>query len=383
MTRITAFGPGRVNLIGEHTDYNGGLALPFAIDRGVTVTADADRRRPDRGDRLDLDEARRASRSRDPPRAADGWRAFVRGIVAELTAAGHAARARRAWRSPATLPQGSGLSSSAALEVALALALLGLAGEPEPDRRALARLCSRSRTTGSAPRPACSTRLASLLGDGRQRAADRLRARWRSRPVPLELGDWRLVTVDSGADALPRRLAATTSAARSATRPRGGSASTTSARRRTSRPRRSRRPLRRRAAPRPERERARRRDGRRAARRRPRGGRAAARRLARQPARRLRRLHPEVERTVARAARTRVPPARGWSAAASAAHVLALLPPETRLPEAPTRSRPRRAQAGRGVARQPPSAPTSRLAPRACALPPVAACPAAAAAPRR
>src|SRR4051795_5428770 len=36
-----AHGPGRVNLIGEHTDYNGGLALPFAIARGVTVTADA------------------------------------------------------------------------------------------------------------------------------------------------------------------------------------------------------------------------------------------------------------------------------------------------------------------------------------------------------
>ena len=38
---VAAFGPGRVNLIGEHTDYNGGLALPFAIAEGVTVTATA------------------------------------------------------------------------------------------------------------------------------------------------------------------------------------------------------------------------------------------------------------------------------------------------------------------------------------------------------
>ena len=38
---VTAFAPGRVNLIGEHTDYNDGLALPFAITAGVTVTAAA------------------------------------------------------------------------------------------------------------------------------------------------------------------------------------------------------------------------------------------------------------------------------------------------------------------------------------------------------
>ena len=47
MSAIRARGPGRVNLIGEHTDYNDGLALPFAIDRGVTVTAE-----PLGGDRI-------------------------------------------------------------------------------------------------------------------------------------------------------------------------------------------------------------------------------------------------------------------------------------------------------------------------------------------
>ena len=39
--RASVFAPGRVNLIGEHTDYNKGLALPFAIDAGVTVSAEA------------------------------------------------------------------------------------------------------------------------------------------------------------------------------------------------------------------------------------------------------------------------------------------------------------------------------------------------------
>ena len=41
MTTLAAFGPGRVNLIGEHTDYNDGLCLPFAIARGVTVRVEA------------------------------------------------------------------------------------------------------------------------------------------------------------------------------------------------------------------------------------------------------------------------------------------------------------------------------------------------------
>jgi galactokinase len=138
---VRARGPGRVNLIGEHTDYNDGLALPFAIDRGVTVTAE-----PLSGDRvvaraLDLraeDEFPLAA-----PERAKGWRAFVRGAVAELTAAGHALRPCR-LTIESDLARGVGLSSSAALEAALCLALLAVAGEDEPaDRRELAKLCSR------------------------------------------------------------------------------------------------------------------------------------------------------------------------------------------------------------------------------------------------
>ena len=85
--RVRARGPGRVNLIGEHTDYNGGLALPFAIDRGVTVTAE---RHP--GDRVQaraLDLGEEDDFALAAPERTDGWRAFVRGTVAELTAAGY------------------------------------------------------------------------------------------------------------------------------------------------------------------------------------------------------------------------------------------------------------------------------------------------------
>jgi galactokinase len=198
MTRITAFGPGRVNLIGEHTDYNGGLSLPFAIDDGVMVTATAID-----GDRIeaiayDIDDgAQDVFPLAHPPRDGDhGWRAFVRGVVAELTAAGHTLVPAR-LEIAGTLPQGAGLSSSAALEVALALALLALAGVTEPDRRALARLCSKVENDWVGAQTGLLDQTASLLGmEGNALRIDF--ATLETRPVPLDLGEWRLATVDSG-----------------------------------------------------------------------------------------------------------------------------------------------------------------------------------------
>ena len=80
-SRSGAFAPGRVNLIGEHTDYNCGLALPFAIAEGVTVRAEA---LP--GERIQVharDLGERDEFALDDRSAAAGWRAFVRGTVAE------------------------------------------------------------------------------------------------------------------------------------------------------------------------------------------------------------------------------------------------------------------------------------------------------------
>lgn len=189
--RTVAFAPGRVNLIGEHTDYNGGLALPFAIDQGVTVTAT-----PLVGGEvevvaLDLDgEVDRFPL--DAPERADGWRAFARGMVAELRGAGHDVRAAR-LEVTGDVPQGSGLSSSAALEVALALALLRT---DDVDRIALARLCSRVENVWVGAETGLLDQTASLLG----RADHALRidfATLDTRQVPCDIGDWTLVTVDS------------------------------------------------------------------------------------------------------------------------------------------------------------------------------------------
>src|SRR5215218_10992752 len=137
---IRAFGPGRVNLIGEHTDYNGGLALPFAIDRGVTVEAEPLAGGQVRAEARDLGET--DAFPAGAPERAEGWRAFVRGTVAELRAAGVPVPGARLTLA-GDVPRGSGLSSSAALEAALALALLALAGADEPDRVELAQLCAR------------------------------------------------------------------------------------------------------------------------------------------------------------------------------------------------------------------------------------------------
>ena len=118
MTVVTAFAPGRVNLIGDHTDYSGGLACPMAIDLGTTVTLERG------GASLELtSEAERHPASVpidvvDPAALSPPWARYVAGVVAVLRPA-TGGRGRVAT----TLPIGAGLSSSAALEVALALAL--------------------------------------------------------------------------------------------------------------------------------------------------------------------------------------------------------------------------------------------------------------------
>jgi galactokinase len=127
--------PGRVNLIGEHTDYNGGLALPFALPLRTSVRAG---RRDD-----DAVVARSAGRETvtipvsTEPGGVRGWGAYVAGTVWALREAGHRPPAADLTIS-SDIPTGAGLSSSAALECATALALTGLdGGEVGPTELAL------------------------------------------------------------------------------------------------------------------------------------------------------------------------------------------------------------------------------------------------------
>ena len=197
-----AFAPGHLNLIGEHTDYNQGLALPFAIDEGITVLARAHARPGGRmvAVALDLDE-RDEFELADPSPVA-GWRAFVRGAAAELGRAGYPLVAGSLQIS-GDLPRGAGLSSSAALEVALCVALIELGGGERTwsrgnvDRMQIARLCSRVENDWAGARTGLLDQIASIFGEARHALCIDFRT-LQIEQVPLELAGWRLFVLDSG-----------------------------------------------------------------------------------------------------------------------------------------------------------------------------------------
>jgi galactokinase len=185
-----------VNLIGEHTDYNRGLALPFAIAEGVTARAEALPGERIQAHARDLGE--RDEFALDDRSAAAGWRAYVRGTVSELSAAGLEPVGARI-EVGGDLPRGAGLSSSAALAVSLCLALLALAGHTDSvlDRISMARLCSRVENKWLGAHTGLLDQLASLCGEP-QTALCIDFSTLAIEPVPLHLDGWRLVVLDSG-----------------------------------------------------------------------------------------------------------------------------------------------------------------------------------------
>lgn len=143
--RYSVTAPGRVNLLGEHVDYNDGFVLPAAIDRTVKIAANP------RGDRLvhltalDLDDAvtfdldhleqKVDSTGKDLP----GWAKYPAGVAWVLQRHGYRLTGIDAWFT-SDVPIGSGLSSSAAVEVAFATLWRAMGGW-QSDQMTIARLC--------------------------------------------------------------------------------------------------------------------------------------------------------------------------------------------------------------------------------------------------
>jgi len=132
------FAPGRVNLIGEHTDYNDGFVLPVALEVGITLLAAPRSDRRIRVHTVDLDDTDELDIDRPGPGKTRHWLDYIEGVAQALDA--------DQWLTGANIvlagdvPTGAGLSSSAALEMATGFALLSLAGKTTQtiDRVALA-----------------------------------------------------------------------------------------------------------------------------------------------------------------------------------------------------------------------------------------------------
>ncbi len=187
--------PGRVNLIGDHTDYNDGFVLPMIIDRHVEMVA---RRRPDRQVQIVAAESgARVDNTLGEPidYSSPNWLPYVLGVVHELAQRGRLSSGIDiVFRG--TVPRGAGLSSSAALEVATALALdtvFNLWLNPVD----MARLCRDVEHRYAGVRCGIMDQFTSRLGRSDHALLIDCRS-LEARHVPMSLDGHRLVIVDTG-----------------------------------------------------------------------------------------------------------------------------------------------------------------------------------------
>ena len=139
---VVSIAPGRVNLIGEHTDYSGGFVLPVAIDRHIVVAAKRTDDSEVTGHSVDFDTVAECPAGYYDPEHPVEWFRYVAGVLSELERAGYSVPGF-CFSVGGDIPIGAGLSSSAALEVAVLTAIEGLLGARMDDREA-ALLCQRA-----------------------------------------------------------------------------------------------------------------------------------------------------------------------------------------------------------------------------------------------
>lgn len=136
------FSPGRINIIGEHTDYTGGLVMPAAIDKGIEFHARSIQGTVVRLHAVDLEEQYELALPVGKNKTGILWVDYLAGIIYEFQLLGHEVPALEVVFG-GNVPRGSGMSSSAALEGGMAFLLNEVIGA-EIDRPQLAVLCRRS-----------------------------------------------------------------------------------------------------------------------------------------------------------------------------------------------------------------------------------------------
>jgi galactokinase len=195
---VVASAPGRVNLLGEHTDYNDGFMLPVATPQRTTVALKRS------GDEhfyfysSTLDSSIDFPANGSPPQ---GFGSYVEGCIRLIEAEGVKVPALRVYAST-ELPVGSGLSSSAALEVATLRALRELLGFDMDDVK-LARLAQRAEIEYARVNCGIMDQMASSLADrGHMLFIDARSLEHRLVPLPPDAG---IIVIDTG---VPRKLAA-------------------------------------------------------------------------------------------------------------------------------------------------------------------------------
>jgi galactokinase len=193
--------PGRVNLIGEHTDYNDGFVLPMAIDRAVWVAAAARHDRAvDGDDRLvrvlasTLGREDTFSLDSLEPAPSASWSNYVRGVLAMLERAGYRLGGLDLAYA-GDVPIGAGLSSSAAVELAVATAARDLFDLQVPPLE-LAQICQRAEHEFAGTQCGLMDQLISALGvEGHALLIDCRHLTWQAVPLPAGVA---VVICDTG-----------------------------------------------------------------------------------------------------------------------------------------------------------------------------------------
>jgi galactokinase len=190
------YAPGRVNLIGEHTDYNQGFVLPIAINRGTLIAGSA------RSDQkicvysISMGETVEFDLGGSPLMLSPGhWSNYVYGVVRVLEEHGHSLVGADLMIA-SNIPTGAGLSSSAALENATSLALLSLSNVSVPDKIQIAQMSQQAEHQYVGTQCGIMDQLVSAMGLQNQALLINCKS-LTTRAVPINLPNMAIVICDS------------------------------------------------------------------------------------------------------------------------------------------------------------------------------------------